>query len=341
MNEMSEMAFWLPVVWAGVIAFAVIFYVLADGFDLGVGILFPAVRKEEHRDQMMNSVAPFWDANETWLVLGGGGLFLAFPRAYAIVGPALYMPLILMLLALIFRGVAFEFRFVAKPDHHKWDYAFWLGSTIATLSQGIVLGGLVQGIEVGPDGQYAGGAFDWLTPFSLLCGLALIAGYALLGAGWLMMKAEGEVVTMAQKAGRAALIAVLAFALLVSLWTPLEFGRIAERWFSFPNIFFLWPVPVVTALIGLLVWFGIARGSGVQTFTGAIALFVLCFLGLGISLFPNIVPPDTTIWETAASPESQIFSLIGTLIMIPIILAYTAFNYWLFSGRIGTDEGYH
>jgi cytochrome d ubiquinol oxidase subunit II len=338
---MTEMAFWLPVVWSGVIAIAVVFYVIADGFDLGVGILFPGVWEEEKQDQMMNSVAPFWDANETWLVLGGGGLFLAFPRAYAIVGPALYMPLILMLLALIFRGVAFEFRFTAKPNHEKWNYAFWLGSTVATFSQGLVLGGFVQGIQVGPDGQYAGGSFDWLTPFSVVCGLALIAGYALLGAGWLMMKAKGELVDIAARMARMALLAVLGFAAAVSLWTPVQFERIAERWFSFPNIFFLWPVPVVTALIGLLVWNGIARRSGVQVFVGTVALFVLCFIGLGISLFPNIVPPTTTIWATAASPESQIFSLIGTLIMIPVILAYTAFNYWLFSGRVGTGEGYH
>lgn len=338
---MTEMAFWLPVVWAGILGFAVIFYVIADGFDLGVGILFPAARAEEERDQMMNSVAPFWDGNETWLVLGGGGLFLAFPRAYAIIGPALYIPLILMLLALIFRGVAFEFRFTSKPRHRKWDYAFWLGSTVATFSQGLVLGGFIQGIEVGADGQYAGGPFDWLTPFSILCGFALIAGYAMLGAGWLMMKTEGEVVNMAARHARNALYAVLAFAAIVSLWTPIQFPEIADRWFSFPNILFLWPVPLVTALLGLLVWFGIERRSGAQVFAGTIGVFILCFIGLGISLFPNVVPPETTIWEAAAAPESQIFSLVGTLIMVPIILAYTAFNYWLFSGRVGTGEGYH
>lgn len=338
---MNELAFWLPVLWSGIIAFAVIFYVIADGFDLGVGILFPVAGDDVGRDQMMNSVAPFWDGNETWLILGGGGLFMAFPSAYAVIGPALYMPLILMLLALIFRGVAFEFRFLAKPNHKKWDLAFWLGSTIATIAQGLVLGGFVQGINIGPDGQFAGGPFDWLTPFSVLCGGALVAGYALLGAGWLMMKTSGPVVDMAVRYARNALIAVAGFAIVVSLWTPLEFGRIAERWFSFPNILFLWPVPVVTLVAGLTVWFGIARRSGVQTFTGSIALFVLCFTGLGISLFPNIIPPDLSIWQAAASPESQIFSLVGTLIMIPIILAYTVFNYWLFSGKIGPGEGYH
>lgn len=338
---MSEMAYWLPIVWAGIIAFAVVFYVIADGFDLGVGILFPTTRREVERDQMMNSVAPFWDGNETWLILGGGGLFLAFPRAYAVILPALYLPLILMLLALIFRGVAFEFRFVAKPNHKKWDYAFMLGSTVATFSQGLVLGGFIQGIEVGPDGQFAGGALDWLTPFSLLCGFALIAGYGLLGAGWLMMRTEGDITKKAQRWARIALLAVLGFAVVVSLWTPFQFTEIAERWFSMPNFLYLWPIPLITGLTALIVWRGIEKGAGGQTFFGTIVLFILCFIGLGISLFPSIVPPDLTIWETAASPESQIFSLIGTLIMIPIILCYTAFNYWLFSEKIGTGDGYH
>ena len=337
---MSEMAYWLPLVWAGVLVFAVIFYVIADGFDLGVGILFPTAPAEQDRDRMMNSIAPFWDGNETWLVLGGGGLFLAFPKAYAAIAPALYLPLIVMLLALIFRGVAFEFRFLAKPRHRKWDLAFWLGSTVATFCQGLVLGGFVQGISVGPDLQYAGGAFDWLTPFALLCGAALIAGYALLGAGWLMMKGEGDVARRAQTQARAALIAVLVFAAAVSVWTPTAFDRIAVRWFSFPNLLFLWPIPFVSALLAVLVWFGIKRGSGVQTFLASIGLFLLCFLGLGVSLFPYVVPPSVTLWQAAAVPESQIFSLIGTLIMMPIILAYIAFSYWLFRGKTA-EHGYH
>lgn len=337
---MSGMAYWLPVIWAGVIAFAVVFYVIADGFDLGVGILFPATRAEADRDRMMNSIAPFWDGNETWLVLGGAGLLVAFPRAYAAIGPALYFPLIAMLLALIFRGVAFEFRFLAKPRHRKWDLSFWLGSTVATFAQGLVLGGFVQGIAVGADGQFAGTPFAWLTPFSVLCGFALIAGYALLGAGWLMMKTEGDLARLAQRQARWSLIVVLGFVAAVSLWTPLEFSRIAERWFSAPNIYYLWPVPLFSALIALLVWRGIEKGSGAQTFLGSIALFVLSFIGLGVSLFPYVVPPSVTIWQAAASPESQIFSLIGTLIMMPIILGYVAFSYWLFHGKTG-EHGYH
>ncbi|MGD9868598.1 MAG: cytochrome d ubiquinol oxidase subunit II, partial [Hyphomicrobiales bacterium] len=182
---MDQIAYWLPVVWAGLIGVAVAMYVVLDGFDLGIGILFPTAKKEEERDQMMNSIAPFWDGNETWLVLGGGGLWVAFPKAYAIIMPAVYLPIILMLLALIFRGVAFEFRFVSKPNHKAWDLAFWLGSTIAAFSQGLVLGGLIQGIVIS-DGQFGGGAFDWLTPFSIMCGVGVVAGYALLGAGWLM-----------------------------------------------------------------------------------------------------------------------------------------------------------
>lgn len=337
---MSELAYWLPVVWAGVLAFAVVFYVIADGFDLGVGILFPTASEEEDRDRMMNSIAPFWDGNETWLVLGGGGLMLAFPAAYAAIAPALYLPLILMLLALIFRGVAFEFRFLSKPHHRKWDIAFWLGSTLATFAQGLVLGGFVQGIRLGPDRQYAGGPFDWLTPFALLCAFALVAGYALLGAGWLMMKAEGGVAERARRQARFALIAVLGFVAAVSLWTPLAFERIAERWFSLPNILYLWPVPLLTAVLAATVWRGIERGGGVQVFLGTIGLFVLCFIGLGVSLFPYVVPPTLDIWQAAAPPESQIFSLVGTLILMPIILAYVAFSYWMFRGKTA-EGGYH
>ncbi len=336
---MSEMAYWLPVVWACVLAIGVAWYVVADGFDLGVGILFPTAADEDERDRMMNSIAPFWDGNETWLVLGGGGLFLAFPKAYAAIAPALYIPLIVMLLGLIFRGVSFEFRFVSKPNNRVWDVAFWLGSLVATICQGLVLGGFIQGIQVGPDLQFAGGPFDWLTPFSVLCAFGLVTGYALLGAAWLMMKAEGDLAHRSQTHARIALLAVLVFVALVSLWTPVSFERIAERWFSVPNIYYLWPVPLVTALVAFITWRGIERGSGGQAFIGTIILFLLCFLGLGISLFPHVVPPAVTIWQAAAVPESQIFSLIGVLLLLPLVLAYTIFVYWTFRGKV--SEGYH
>jgi cytochrome d ubiquinol oxidase subunit II len=189
---------YLPVIWAAIIGLAVAMYVILDGFDLGIGILFPFAASERGRDQMMNSVAPFWDGNETWLILGGNGLLVAFPLAYAIIMPALYVPLILMLLALVFRGVAFEFRWVAKPHHRKWDIAFTAGSAIAAFSQGLMLGGLLHGIHVA-DRKFAGGPFDWLTPFSLLVSASLVGGYALLGAGWIVFKTEGELFERARR----------------------------------------------------------------------------------------------------------------------------------------------
>ena len=244
---------YLPVIWAGVIGTAVALYVILDGFDLGTGILFPFAKTERERDQMMDSVAPFWDGNETWLVLGGGGLWVAFPQAYAVIMPALYLPVFVMLLALVFRGVAFEFRSVAVTSKGYWNVAFAGGSTIAAICQGVILGGLIQGIKV-ENGVFAGGPFDWATPFALLCGLGVTVGYALLGATWLVMKTDGEVAERARGQAMAALVGVLAFMAVVSLWTPLAFDRIAARWFSAPNIYFLWPVPLLTALTALMAW---------------------------------------------------------------------------------------
>jgi cytochrome d ubiquinol oxidase subunit II len=334
------MELYLPVIWAGLIAAAVALYVIMDGFDLGVGILFPTARREEDRDAMMNSIAPFWDGNETWLVLGGGGLWVAFPQAYAVIMPALYLPVIVMLLALIFRGVSFEFRFAAKPKHALWDFAFAASSIIAAFSQGVVLGGLIQGITVA-NGEFAGGAFDWATPFALLCGVGLVAGYALLGATWLISRVEGELAETARRQARFLFPAVLAFIAIVSLWTPLEFDRIAERWFSEPNIWFLWPVPLITAALAFVAWRSLDRRHDFLPFFAAAGLFLLCFLGLAISTFPYLVPPSLTIWDTAAAPESQIFSLIGIVFMLPIILGYFAFVFWIFRGKIRVGEGYH
>jgi cytochrome d ubiquinol oxidase subunit II len=337
---MEPIAYWLPVVWAAILGVGVVMYVLLDGFDLGIGILFLTSETEEERDQMMNSVAPYWDGNETWLVLGGAGLLVAFPAAYSIIMPALYLPLIAMLLALVFRGVAFEFRFVSKPHHRGWDRAFAIGSIVATFCQGLVLGGFLQDIKV-TDKQFSGGTFEWLTPFSILCGLGLIAGYALLGAGWLMMKTEGRLAAHARRLAEAALAMTLFFIAAVSVWTPLMSARIEERWFGGDHLVYLWPIPAATAAVALICWAGIRKGSGVQTFLSAMTLFLLCFLGLGISTFPYLVPASLTIWEAAAVPQSQIFSLIGALLFLPLILAYTAFVYWTFRGKVGEGGGYH
>ena len=334
------MEWYLPVIWAGLIGTAVAMYVILDGFDLGIGILFPFARKEEDRDVMMNSVAPFWDGNETWLVLGGGGLWVAFPQAYAVIMPALYLPVIGMLLALIFRGVSFEFRWVAKPQHRVWDIAFAGGSIVAAFLQGVILGGLLQGVEV-VDGQYAGGAFDWLTPFSIFVGLSVVVGYGLLGATWLVMRTDGEPQAFARRHAPKLLLAVLGAMAVISLWTPLEIDRIAERWFSLPNILFLWPIPLAAALVGYGIWRWLERGREVLPFVGSIILFLLGYAGLVISNAPYLVPPHLTFWDTAAAPASQIFFLIGTIFLLPMVLGYTAFVYWMFRAKIGPGEGYH
>ena len=272
------MEWYLPLIWAALIGTAVFMYVLLDGFDLGIGILFPTARTESERDQMTRTIAPYWDGNETWLVLGGAGLFVAFPKAYSIIMPAFYLPVIVMLLALVFRGVAFEFRHVSYSKT-GWNIAFNVGSTLASLSQGVILGGLIQGVAV-RDGAFSGGSFDWATPFALLCGLSLIAGYALLGATWLAMKTEGPVAQRARGQAKVLLLAVLVCMAAVSLWTPLSQPRIAERWFSLPNFYFLWPVPLVTALTAYLAWRWIENGREVPPFLATMALFLLGFLGL-------------------------------------------------------------
>ena len=333
------MEWYLPLIWAAIIGIAVAMYVVLDGFDLGIGILFPFSKSEAERDQMMRSIAPFWDGNETWLVLGGVGLFVVFPRAYAVLMPAVYLPVIVMLLALVFRGVAFEFRTVSRSKT-GWNFAFTIGSTLAAFSQGVILGNLIQGIAV-RDGAYAGGTFDWATPFALLSGLALVAGYALLGATWLVMKTEGNVADRARAQAKLLLFAVLGFMAVVSLWTPLSIPRIAERWFSLPNFYFLWPVPAVTALVAFMTWRWLDKGRDVPPFLATIALFLLGYLGLVISSFPYLVPPSLTVWDTAAATSSQIFMLIGTLLLLPLILGYVVFIFWLFRGKVREGESYH
>ena len=337
---MSDLAYWLPIIWAAIIGAAVALYVVLDGFDLGIGILFPASPEEEHRDVMMNSVAPFWDGNQTWLVLGGGGLFVAFPKAYGVLMSAVYLPVIIMLLALIFRGVSFEFRWVAKPNHQFWDRAFAWGSIVAAFMQGIILGTLVQGIA-SADGKFTGGTFDWLTPFSIFTGLATIAAYALLGACWLVMKTDGEVAEIARARAKTLLLAVLTALVIVSLWTPFAVPRIFERWFTMPNLLYLSPVPVLTALASYLCWQGLETRHDIKPFAGAICLFLLGLIGLAISTLPYLVPPSLSIWDAAAHPSSQMFMLAGTLVMLPVILGYTVFVYRTFRGKVRVGEGYH
>ena len=329
----------LPLVWAFIIAFAEFMYVVMDGFDLGIGILFPAFRAEADRDTMMHSVAPVWDGNETWLVLGGGGLMAAFPLAYATILPALYLPLILMLAGLIFRGVAFEFRFKAERHRYLWDASFAGGSLLATFAQGVALGAFIQGFSVEGRG-FAGGAFDWLTPFSLFTGLALIAGYAALGCAWLILKTEGAMQNRAWALMTPLGLALLAAIAVVSGWTPLAHPEIAARWFTVPNIYYLWPVPLAVAALALALWRAVATRRERAPFPLALALFALGYVGLGISLWPNVVPPRISIWEAASSPATQSFMLYGVVVLVPLILGYTAYSYRVFRGKV-TGAGYH
>jgi len=330
----------LPLVWAVVIAFGIFVYVLLDGFDLGLGVLFLAAPSHEARDRMMRSVAPVWDGNETWLVLGGAALFAAFPLAYAVILPALYLPLVLMLIGLILRGVAFEFRFKADSSRFLWDWAFAGGSLLATLMQGIALGAFIQGFAVA-DRRYAGGAFDWLTPFSVLTALALVAGYVLLGCGWLIMKTEGELLEWAHGQAKRALVAVVLFVLVVSLWTPLQNGEVATRWFSWPNIVMFSPVPIVTAAVVGALYRALQLRRVYLPFLLTAALFVLSYAGIAVSFFPYIIPPDVTIWQAASPPETQRFLLVGLIPILPVILGYTCWNYYVFRGRVREGDGYH
>ncbi len=335
------MPFDLAFIWAGIIAFAILIYVVLDGFDLGIGILFPFAKTEQDKNVMMNSVAPVWDGNETWLVLGGGGLFAAFPLAYAVVMPALYMPITLMLLALIFRGVAFEYRWRTTRWKGVWDIAFAGGSTGAALMQGITLGALVQGIEV-TDRAYSGGWWDWLTPFSILTGIAVVSGYALLGATWLVMKTGKELQDQMRRYSGYLAIALLGFILVVSLLTPFLDPVYFKRWFNLPGSIFSVVVPALVALAAWQLYSGLKHHAHeAKPFLSALALFVLCFVGIGISFYPHIVPPSLTIWQAAAPDASLEFTLVGTVILMPLILGYSAYAYWVFRGKVDPNEGYH
>ncbi len=338
MIAMDETLF--PLIFAGIIGFGVFMYVLMDGFDLGVGILFPSAPSNKDRDVMMNTVAPIWDGNETWLVLGGAGLFGAFPLAYGVLLSGLYIPLLVMLIALVFRGVAFEFRFKANRSRFLWDIAFSAGSITATFAQGVALGAFVQGIAV-ENGAYAGGAFDWLTPFSLLTGVALIPGYALLGATWLVLKTEGALQDWAYEVALRHLLGVILFMGAVSLATITLDTHIPELWFSWPNIAWLAPVPVAVAFASLALYRALKLRAELSPFLLSMFLFWLGYSGLAISVWPNIIPHTVSIWEASSPVATQEFMLWGFVILIPIILSYTAYSYWVFRGKVTADGGYH
>jgi cytochrome d ubiquinol oxidase subunit II len=329
----------LTTIWALIIAFAVFMYVVMDGFDLGIGILFPTFGKGQERSQAMNAIAPVWDGNETWLVLGGGGLLAAFPLAYAVILPATYPLIIAMLLGLIFRGVAFEFRW-RDPRHEAfWDFAFFAGSLVAAFSQGMILGAILQGIAV--EGRsYAGGWLDWLQPYTLLTGAGVTVGYTLLGATFLAMKLTGDAEAHAYRLAVRAGIATLALMVAVSLATPFLLGRYWDRWFDWPQILFTSQVPLLTAITAFALYRSLKKRRRYRPFVLSLILFLLGMIGLGISIWPYVVPDSLTIWDAAAPERTQIFMLVGTLVIMPIILAYTGWAYWVFRGKVA-DEGYH
>lgn len=323
----------LPLLWAGIIAIAVFLYVLLDGFDLGCGILFPFAPSDQCRNRMMNSIAPFWDGNETWLVLGGGGLLAAFPLAYSIIMPALYLPVIFMLLGLVFRGVAFEFRFkTTGRDRKLWDISFHGGSLLAAFMQGVIMGTIVQGVDV-EGRQFAGDALYWATGFSMMTGIAVVFGYALLGATWLVMKTEDRTQKWARKAAVYVLGFVAFFMAVVSATMPIIDDRIAHIWFTTPNIYYLAIIPLLTAGGFILLWRDLHSDAEIRPFFTAQGLFFLAFLGICISLYPWMVPYAFTLWEAAAATTSLSLMLVGVVIFLPLILGYTAYSFYVFRGK--------
>jgi len=338
---MPPLETWLPVAWFAVIAFGVMMYVLLDGFVLGLGILSPFAADDDQLDHMMNTAAPIWDGNETWLVLGGAGLLAAFPKVYALVLSALYLPVLLMLIALVFRGVAFEFRFKAKTLRRAWGFAFWLGSVFAAFAQGVILGAIVEGMPL-QEGKYIGGAFGWFSPFSMLTGVAVLSGYALLGSTWLILKTDGKLQAMARTIARPLTLNVFAFIGLVSAWLPFLDSRVMARWFEGDRFLWLSPVPLLVLLATWMLWRAIPRdGQDARPFVLSLSLFLLGFAGLLLGMWPYIVPPSLTIWQAAAPPSTQGFALAGLVVLLPAILGYTWWSYSVFKGKIAADVGYH
>ncbi|WP_369977612.1 cytochrome d ubiquinol oxidase subunit II [Xanthomonas bundabergensis] len=336
-----DMATVLPVIWFGVIGFGVLMYVLLDGFVLGLGILAPFAEDEDQLDLMMNTAAPIWDGNETWLVLGGAGLLAAFPKAYALILSALYLPVLLMLIALVFRGVAFEFRFKAHRSRYLWGWAFALGSLCAAFWQGVILGALVEGMPL-QGGKYLGGVLGWFSPFSMLTGAAVVFGYALLGGSWLILKTEGAMQRIARSLTRPLVLVVVVFMGLVSAWLPFLDSRIMARWFHDGNFWWLSPVPLLVLVNAFALWrAAMAQGRDARPFVLTLCFFVLGFFGLVLGIWPNIVPPGLSIWDAASPPSSQGFVLAGLVVLLPVILGYTAWSYRVFRGKITADSGYH
>jgi cytochrome d ubiquinol oxidase subunit II len=326
-------------IWITIIALGIFLYVALDGFGLGVGILSRHALNADDLNMMIRSIAPVWSGNETWLILGAVGLLAAFPLAFAVIVPALYFPILMMLMGLIFRGVAFEYRIVPGARMWFWNAGFHWGSVLAAFSQGIMLGQFVQGFNVSGR-AFVGQSFDWFQPFPLVAGAALVFGYGLLGAGWLVMKTEGELQSWARRQGRRMFLGVVAFIAIITLLMLVWHPQVMTRWLTWPNIAFLWPVPAATALCAFWVWRALGRSNDAQPFIATILMFLMSYIGLAISFWPMIVPYQISIWDAAASPKSQAFLLVGTLLLLPIILTYSGWSYWVFRGKVRADVGY-
>jgi cytochrome bd ubiquinol oxidase subunit II len=337
---------WLPVAFAAIMAFIILMYVILDGFDLGVGILFAVERDATHRDVMVNSIAPVWDGNETWLVLGGSTLYGAFPLAYSVVLPAVYPLVILMLMGLIFRGTAFEFRFRAPTERLRrlWDWGFFGGSVVAAFCQGTILGALMQGTSVA-NRAYAGGPLTWFSPFALFCGVAVVTGYALLGATWVIWRASGPLQQSMRKYAWGLGVAMLGLFGVVGLWSPFLNPDFYHRWFVYPGIFATAVAPVSVFILAYFFFTHLRREDVAHhdktPFFCALGWFVVSFGGLGYSIFPQIVPPSVDIWQAASPVPSEQFLLVGVLVMIPIIVCYNIFAYYIFRGKIESGAHYH
>ena len=330
----------LPVVWFAIISFGVLMYVLMDGFVLGIGILAPFAEDDAQLDRMMNTAAPIWDGNETWLVLGGAGLLAAFPKAYAIMLSGLYLPVLLMLIALVLRGVSFEFRFKATTSKHIWGTCFAIGSIAAAFAQGVMLGSIVEGMPL-QGGKYLEGPFGWFSPFSMLTGVAVVFGYALLGSTWLIMKTDGVLQNIAFALTRPLVAVVVAFMGLVSTWLPFLSSQIMARWFESGNFVWLSPVPTLALINAVALWRAVMNRADYLPFILGLTFFGLGFIGLLVGMWPNLLPPNLTLWNAAAPPSGQGFVLVGTLIMLPAVLGYTWWSYSVFRGKVAADAGYH
>ncbi|MGF6771882.1 cytochrome d ubiquinol oxidase subunit II [Paraburkholderia sp. GAS199] len=330
----------ITVVWAAIIALGLFMYIVLDGFDLGIGMIFPFFPAEDERDMMMHSIAPVWDGNETWLVLGGAALFAAFPMVYSVALSGLYLPIIFMLVCLIFRGVSFEVRGKARRTKNLWNLSFICGSAGAAFFQGVILGAYLHGIPV-KDGVFSGDPFFWVTPFSFFTGMGLMVTYALQGATYLVMKTGGEFQARIRTLVWPLTLALLGFIIAVSVWTPLTDAQVASRWFDSTFRYRLYPVPILVAITAVLMYAALKRRAEAAPFVLCLVLILLGYIGLLVSIWPYAIPNSVTLWDAAAPRSSQMFAIVGAVIIIPIICVYTTAGYWVFRGKVEPGSQYH